>query len=69
MKIIHKITKQEAIDAYKQLNQINEEIFVEIENDSSAFIANPGILGIHNAPQPVPMPLFNNPATFPTTYC
>jgi len=61
MKIIHKITKREAIEAYRQLHQVSEEITVEIENDLTA---------LHEYPKAVPMPLYTPPNYIPpTTYC
>jgi hypothetical protein len=70
MKIIHKITKQEAIEAYRQLNQVSEEITVEIDNDSTTFITGSGGLTIHEYPKAVPMPLYTPPNYIPpTTYC
>jgi len=58
MKIIHKITKQEAINAYRQLNQVSEEITVEIESEtiSTSFTPGSGSLRICNTPQGVLMP-------------
>ena len=72
MKIIHKITKQEAIEAYRQLNQVSEEITVEIESEtiSTSFTPGSGSLRICNTPKPAPMPLYT-PLDFnpQPTYC
>lgn len=72
MKIIHRITKQEAIEAYKKLNKISKEITVEIEDSSYITVTDgttrvtphlPGLGSpIHNTA--VPMPLGT-----PNTYC
>jgi len=53
MKIIHKITKKEAIEAYRELNKIKEEIVVEIEDSTSQLIFTPNTW---TAPSPVPTP-------------